>query len=651
MSPEGDRRAIATLDALPAAALAEELGHCCGARRWVAAVAARRPFGSRAGLLEAADAADAALASEDWLEAFSHHPRIGDVDALRLRFASAQSKTWSQGEQSGVAGADDAVLERLQSGNLAYEQRFGYLFIVCATGKSAAEMLAILESRLAGDPAAELPIAAGEQRKITRLRLHKLLDRLADFPPLLSTPGPPPAEAPMNKTLDDLGGLLAPLHRAQAQFATTFPGDSPLRQPVHTVYGGAQLFKADTALKLGAAARRHAAEYFPDAASLAEVYGLAPELAAKVFARVTEKLEREAVEDLRIDFEDGYGHRPDAEEDQQAVTAAAEVAQGLAEGTLPPFLGIRIKPLTQELETRSIRTLDLFLTALAAATGGKLPPNFVITLPKVTLREEVAACVALLEKLERELGFASGALRLELMVETTQSLIDDHGRAALPELVAAAQGRCASAHFGVYDYTASCNLIAAHQRMRHRVCDFARHLMQVSLVGRGVNLSDGATNVMPVGPHRAPAGGMLSPSQEKENRSAVHRISKLNYDDVRHSLEGGFYQGWDLHPAQLPIRYTAVYAFFLEQLGEMTARLSTFIQKSAQATLLGEVFDDAATGQALLNYFLRGLACGAISDEEILATGLSLDEIRTRSFKAILAGRRARAAEKAGSEA
>lgn len=449
----------------------------------------------------------------------------------------------------------------------------------------------------------------------------------------------------MNKTLDDLGGLLAPLHRAQAQFASAFPGDSPARQAVHTVYGGAQLFKSDTAIKLGAAARRHAAEYFPDPASLAAVYGLAPGLAATVHARVAEKLEREPVEDLRIDFEDGYGHRPDAEEDEQAGIAAAEVARGLEEGTLPPFLGIRIKPLTAELETRSIRTLDLFLTALAERTGGKLPPNFVITLPKVTLREEVAAFVALLDRLERALGFGSGALRMELMVETTQSLLDENGRAALPELVAAAQGRCVGAHFGVYDYTASCNLIAAHQRMRHRVCDFARHLMQVALAGRGVNLSDGATNVMPVGPHRAAPGETLSAAQDEDNRSSVHRISKLNFDDVRHSLEGGFYQGWDLHPAQLPIRYTAVYSFFLEQLPEMTARLSSFIRKSAQATLLGEVFDDAATGQALLNFFLRGLACGAISEDEILATGLRLEEIRTRSFKAILAGRRARAAE------
>lgn len=183
MSPEGERRAIAALDALAPAALVEELGHCCGSRRWISLVAARRPFGSVAGLAAVAAEADAALGAEDWLEAFRHHPRIGDLDALRRKFAlpaSEQSKTWSAGEQAGVSGADDAVLERLAAGNLAYEARFGYLFIVCATGKSAAEMLAILESRLPSEPAAELAVAAGEQRKITRLRLDKLLARLAD---------------------------------------------------------------------------------------------------------------------------------------------------------------------------------------------------------------------------------------------------------------------------------------------------------------------------------------------------------------------------------------------------------------------------------------------------------------------------------------
>ncbi len=171
------------LDALPPAAAATELGHCCGARRFAGELVARRPFGSLAGLLEAAEEVQDRFGAEDWLEAFAHHPRIGDVAALRARYASAQSKSWSRGEQAGVAEAGEAVLERLAAGNAAYEARFGYLFIVCATGKSAAEMLAMLEARLGNDPAAELAVAAGEQRKITRLRLHKLPARLVS-PPL-----------------------------------------------------------------------------------------------------------------------------------------------------------------------------------------------------------------------------------------------------------------------------------------------------------------------------------------------------------------------------------------------------------------------------------------------------------------------------------
>jgi citrate lyase beta subunit len=474
----------------------------------------------------------------------------------------------------------------------------------------------------------------------------------------------------MNTTLTDLESVLAPLRAAHQDFTRAYPGDPTTRQPVHTVYSGAQLVRRDAAERLGAAALRHLNEYFPDFLVFAEALGLpgveaVPNshetrslvlasaarggelgelaLAATVWRRVRAKLEREPVEDLRIDFEDGYGHRPDAEEDAQALVAAAEVAAGMAAGSLPPFIGIRIKPLTAELYQRSLRTLDLFLTALAAATGGKLPSGFVVTLPKVTAREEVAALVDVLERLEADLGFPHGSLQIELMVETTQCLLDAQGRSALPGLVAAARGRCLGAHFGVYDYTAGCGLIASQQRMDHPVCDFARHLAQVALTGTGVVLSDGATNLMPVGPHRAAPGDSLSENQLAENQRVVERISRRNYLDVRHSLESGYYQGWDLHPAQLPIRYAAVYAFFLEQLPEMTARLRGFIDKAAQATLLGAVFDDAATGQALLNFFLRGLACGAIDESEVLATGLTLEEIRTRSFKAILAARRGNA--------
>jgi len=417
--------------------------------------------------------------------------------------------------------------------------------------------------------------------------------------------------------------ISATLRSANAAFALKYPGERPDRQPVHTVYGGAHLFHADAAQRLGQIALRALEEHAPDAATMARAFDLAPELADRVRPRVLHKLQTEPVEDLRIDFEDGYGARPDAEEDGHAVECAREVARGRKEGILPPFIGIRIKSMTEDLRARALRTLDLFLTAMLDATGGALPSGFVVMLPKLQIPEHAAALADALDALEPRLGLAPGAVRFEIMVEQTQAVLDASGRVAVPGLVAGARGRCIAAHFGTYDYTASCGVTAAQQRMGHPACDFAKHCMQASLAGTGVWLSDGATSILPVG-----------------DRATVHAAWRLQLADTQRSLAGGFYQGWDLHPAQLVARFTAVYAFYLEVLAAATARLSNFIGKSAQATLVGEVFDDAATGQALLNFFLRGLACGAISEAEALASGLTLDELRSRSFLKILAGRR-----------
>jgi citrate lyase beta subunit len=408
---------------------------------------------------------------------------------------------------------------------------------------------------------------------------------------------------------------------------------------VHTVYGGAHLFKADSAQKLGQLALNSLYKYAPEPTVLAEAVGMPMEFSNTVYVRVREKLKREAVEDFRIDFEDGYGNRPDAEEDSHAVAAAQEVVKGLHENLLPPFIGIRIKPFSNELHARSIRTLDLFVTALAGKKR-RLPKNFVVTLPKLTSPEQVATLAKVLGLLEKKTGLPKGSLKLELMIETTQSIFDPQGRSALRGLVGAAEGRCVAAHFGTYDYTAGCNITAAHQHMMHAACDFAKHMMQVGLTQTGVMLSDGATNVMPVGPHRSKDGAALSEEQNRENIRSVHRAWRLHYEHIRHSLTNGFYQGWDLHPAQLPTRYAAVYAFFLEGLAPASARLKNFIEKAAQATLVGDVFDDAATGQGLLNYFLRSLNCGAITEEEAAQAGLTRLELQGRSFLKILEGRR-----------
>jgi citrate lyase beta subunit len=447
----------------------------------------------------------------------------------------------------------------------------------------------------------------------------------------------------MSTLYDEAKTALDALADANQRFAREYPGDRPDRQPIHTVYGGAHLFKGDTAKKLGELALRSMDAYAPDGATLARALGLstAGGFADTVHARVKRKLEQEAVEDFRIDFEDGYGNRPDDEEDATAVNAAKELARGMKEGTLPPFIGIRVKPLNDELKRRSVRTLDLFLTTLMKEAG-RLPDGFVVTLPKVPIPEQVTTLVRLFEKLEARTGLAKGALQMELMIELTQSILDRDGRSTLPLLHRAAEGRMRGAHFGTYDYTASCNITAAYQEVTHPACDFALHMMKVAYANTGVWLSDGATTVMPVAPHRAEKGGKLTDVQTRENERAVHAAWKLASDNIRHALENGFYQGWDLHPGQLPIRYAATYAFFLEGFDAAAHRLRNFIEKAAQATLVGDVFDDAATGQGLLNYFLRGLSCGAVSLDELDVTGLTHDEIATRSFVKILAGRSAR---------
>ncbi len=439
------------------------------------------------------------------------------------------------------------------------------------------------------------------------------------------------------QALEGAGGRL---REANLAFANRYPGESGRRQPVHTVYGGAQLFRSDSVGKIGTVARRALEEYAPEPGVFARALGLADGFAETLHARVAEKLAREPVEDFRIDFEDGYGNRPDAEEDGHAVSVAREVATGMGAGTLSPFLGIRIKPLNEEMRERSVRTLDLFLTALLDCTGGKLPDNFVLTLPKVVIVEQVTFFADVLDLLEERLGLEAGTLVFEAMVETAQVIISPQGSPLLPQLPDASRGRMIAAHFGTYDYTAGVGITAAHQRMRHPACDFAKHVMQVSYAGTGIWLSDGSTAILPVPVYRASPGAPLTAAQERENHESVHRAWKLHFDDVRHSLVHGFYQGWDLHPAQLPTRYAAVFAFFLEAVDAAGERLRNFVQKAARATLVGDVFDDAATGQGLLNYFARGINCGALTEEEGLQrTSLTLEELRGRSFVKILRNR------------
>jgi len=433
---------------------------------------------------------------------------------------------------------------------------------------------------------------------------------------------------------DSLAAWAARLNKVAADVKAEFPGERPDRQPVSTVYGGAHLFASTSPGRLGDLAMAAFDLWLPDAEHLTDILGIDSRFTEKVHTQVRGKLATEAVEDFRLDFEDGYGHRPDDEEDGHARSSAQEVATGMTDGSLSPFIGIRIKSLSGELQRRALRTLDLFVTTLAEGSNG-LPDEFVVTLPKIQDVEEVRVLVEALAELEAGLGLDQ--IPVELMVETPQTVIDRDGSSGLRKFVAAGEGRVRGAHFGTYDYTASMSITAAHQTMTHPACDFARHVLQVSLAGSGVWLSDGATNVMPVPIHR---GEDLSDVERQENERSVHEAMKLHYQHIRHSLAHAYYQGWDLHPAQLPTRYAAVYAFFLEGLDQAGERLSNFVDSAAKATLVGEVFDDAATGQGLLNFFLRAINCGAVTEEEAIArSGLTLEELRTRSFLRILEGR------------
>ncbi len=467
---------------------------------------------------------------------------------------------------------------------------------------------------------------------------------------------------------NDKNNLLSQLQTANVKFQKIYPGDKPDRQAVHTVYGGANLFKSDTTVKMGETALRSLKNYAPNFVVLANVlqlqgYQHLPHIESDIIAltkkldemteqqrkaepawlsysvynKMLKKLQTEAVEDFRIDFEDGFGNRPNDEEDATAVNAAKELAIGMVNNTISPFIGIRIKPFTEDLKARGVRTMDIFITTLLQQTNGKLPANFVVMLPKVTIPEQVITLVKLFEIIEQKNNLAPGTLKMETMVEATQIVMDDEGRNPLMRIVRASEGRLIAAHFGTYDYTASCGITARYQTMAHSVCDFAHHVTKVALGNTGIFLSDGATNVMPIGPHR---GDNLTFQQQKENQDSVHNAWQIGYKHTMHSLINGLYQGWDLNPAQLPMRYAATYNFFLNSYTDAAHRLKTFVERAAISTLTGDIFDDAATGQGLLNFFLKALNCGAISIEEATATGLSIDEIRTRSFYRILEGRR-----------
>jgi citrate lyase beta subunit len=391
------------------------------------------------------------------------------------------------------------------------------------------------------------------------------------------------------------------------------PGAPVGRQPVHTCYVPADVVTADLLPDWGAQALAAMDAHAPTPQVLSTIVDLPAHLADAVHARVRAKLRREPIEDLRIDFEDGYGVRADAAEDADADRAATVVAGWHAASTAPLSVGIRFKSFdTTALLERGVRTLDVFVTALVDRAGG-LPPGVVLTFPKVTSAEQVRALGELLDPLERRLGIRERALRFEIQIETPQSIVDNSGRVAVPGLIAAGRGRVTGLHFGTYDYTTACGLDAGQQHLAHGACDFARSVMQVSAAGTGVALCDGSTNILPVG-----------------DLESVHHGWRTHYRLVRRSLEHGFRQGWDLHPVQLVTRYAATYAYYLAGTEGDARRLAAYLGRSP-----GAVLDEPATVRALAGSLLRAVDCGALDADELARlTGVSTADIAT------LAGRR-----------
>lgn len=392
--------------------------------------------------------------------------------------------------------------------------------------------------------------------------------------------------------------LLAPV---DAEYSKNYPHAPATRQPIHSVYVPGQTYTPDLPERWG----QEALAAVNDAGGMSHliaVHGLVkdPAEAELIAHKVEAKLLSEPIEDLRIDFEDGYGTHSDEDEDAAVIGAANHLGAALATGVAPPFVGIRFKAFDPRTRERGLRTVEHFVTTLAPHG---LPENLILTLPMVTHAAQIEAMVIFLEGLEEKLGLPAGRLTFEIQIETPQAILGLDGRSPIGPMIAAGQGRITGMPYGTYDYSASVGIAAAYQSLEHPSADFAKSVMQASAAGTGVRISDGSTNIMPVGAGRDEAW-------------ALH--GRL----VTRSLQRGFYQGWDLHPAQLPSRYAATFAFFRDSLENANMRLAAYLGEGA-----AEIMDEPATARALADFLMRGLHCGAISDDEVAVSTEQLTEL------------------------
>lgn len=408
-------------------------------------------------------------------------------------------------------------------------------------------------------------------------------------------------------------GLDERLDLADKRLLAQYPGTGGARQPVHTVYVPADQVRPGFSGDWGTRALAALTEHAPDAERLAAVTGIEPAAVRASYPRMLAKLRAEPIEDFRVDLEDGYGTRDEATEDADARAAAEALCAELAAGIAPPYVGLRMKGMEAAGRARGMRSLTLFLDTLLSGHG-RLPDGFVLTLAKITSVDQVEAMVWATEWLESHFGLNAGQLTFELQVETPQSVLAPDGTVAVARMVHAGAGRVTALHYGTYDYSAACGVTAAYQSMAHPVADHAKAVMQLAAAGTGVWLSDGSTNVLPSG-----------------TEAEVHEGWRLHAQLVRRSLERAYYQGWDLHPAQLPTRYLATYVFYREAFGPAAHRLRSYFTAAG-----GSILDEPATAQALAVALVRGLNCGALESAEVAeATGVTVAELRELASRRI----------------
>ncbi|MFC4126084.1 DUF6986 family protein [Nocardia rhizosphaerae] len=370
----------------------------------------------------------------------------------------------------------------------------------------------------------------------------------------------------------------AVLDAVDAELKARYPGASDRVQPVHTAYVGADRATATTPADWGAAAvdllDRHAGF----------LTGLD---ATGALPAVRRRLTEQPVQDMRIDFEDGYGFRADDEEDEAAVAAGKTLASWVGQSGAPSTFGVRIKGLAANERRRALRTLDLVLDV-----AGGVPPGFVFTVPKIRAAQQVAAIADLCTGLERGYGLPDHTLRFELQIESPQAIIAPDGTAPIARMLQLADGRCSALHFGTYDYTAACGVAATDQALDHPAADYAKAVMQVATAQTGVWICDGSTQIVP----------------DADPEAAFANHHRL----VARALRRGYYQGWDMHPGHLITRWLATYDFFRAAVDIAVPRLLAYLDRRC-----GGVLDEPATAEALATTVLRGLRCGAVAADEL----------------------------------